>query len=118
MAAFNWFCRSNSTRRSPGFTSVPLGVELRDDQRVAAGSGGADEAGRCDVVKTDGFDQAVHSQRLDERAARDLERGGSLRRVLVLIGGTPRADAAHDGKPAHQDQRNENECQVGPFHRV
>ena len=38
--------------------------------------------------------------------------------VVVLIGETDRADAAHDGKTAHQDQQNESERQVGPFHRV
>ena len=76
------------------------------------GAGRADEPGRRNVVKMDGFDEAGHPQRFDERAARDLQRRRSLRRIVI---GIARADTADDGKGADQHSRTSASSKYGFF---
>jgi hypothetical protein len=66
-------------------------------------------------MKMDGFNEASHPQRFDERAAGDLERRRPLARPIIV---TIRADAAHDGKRTDQDQQDERKQQVRLFHRL
>ena len=101
----------------PGDDERAAGQELRDDERIAARGRRADEPGRRDIMKMDGFNEAGHPQRFDERAARDLQRRRSLGRlVLLFLIGTARAHAADDGKRADQDHQDETKQQIRLFH--
>ena len=99
----------------PGGDDAAAGHEPGNDEGVAARSGRADEPGRRNVVKTDGFDEAGHPQALDERAAGHLQRPISLTHLIV---GPARADPADDGKPGDQDYQEERKQQMRFFHGV